>query len=214
MLCIPIYTLGITFTSCLWDAICLTFLGSSILQEDQKNETHFHIAVSCIAQSLKTQIINRSSDEVAICFFNTVSVALMVEYSGILFSWINKYWQVLVLRHILRVSSLYAFTFYLKILFSECFSLQSFFFGHWDLDCWILQYYTYLDVKLLSLIFFRLGSSIYYESLQREKRNLQDLNGVFVYNVAEREYLDRPTARLIKDFDCIEGKVFFVSNFF
>ncbi|EEF40803.1 ATP-dependent DNA helicase 2 subunit KU70 [Ricinus communis] len=77
--------------------------------EDQKDETHFHIAVSSIAQSLKTQIINRSYDEVAICFFNT-----------------------------------------------------------------------------------------------REKRNLQDLNGVFVYNVAEREYLDRPTARLIKDFDCIE----------
>ncbi|KAJ9183016.1 hypothetical protein P3X46_006936 [Hevea brasiliensis] len=77
--------------------------------EDQKNETHFHIAVSCIAQSLKTQIINRSYDEVAICFFNT-----------------------------------------------------------------------------------------------REKRNLQDVNGVFVYNVVEREYLDRPTARLIKDFDCIE----------
>ncbi|KAF2286139.1 hypothetical protein GH714_010826 [Hevea brasiliensis] len=38
----------------------------------------------------------------------------------------------------------------------------------------------------------------------REKRNLQDVNGVFVYNVVEREYLDRPTARLIKDFDCIE----------
>jgi hypothetical protein len=42
--------------------------------------------------------------------------------------------------------------------------------------------------------------------LQREKKNLQDLNGVFVFNVAEREYLDRPTARLIKEFDCIEGK--------
>ncbi|XP_050230179.1 ATP-dependent DNA helicase 2 subunit KU70 [Mercurialis annua] len=77
--------------------------------EDQKDETHFHMVVSCIVESLKTQIINRSYDEVAICFFNT-----------------------------------------------------------------------------------------------REKRNLQDLNGVFVYNVAEREYLDRPTARLIKDFDSIE----------
>ncbi|XP_020535744.1 ATP-dependent DNA helicase 2 subunit KU70 isoform X2 [Jatropha curcas] len=77
--------------------------------EDQKEETHFHIAVSCISQSLKTQIINRSYDEVAIVFFNT-----------------------------------------------------------------------------------------------RQKRNLQDLSGVFVFNVAEREYLDRPTARLIKDFDCIE----------
>lgn len=42
--------------------------------------------------------------------------------------------------------------------------------------------------------------------LQREKKNLQDLNGVFVFNVAEREFLDRPTARLIKEFDRIEGK--------
>ncbi|KAE8713023.1 ATP-dependent DNA helicase 2 subunit KU70 [Hibiscus syriacus] len=77
--------------------------------KDQKDETHFHVAVSCIAESLKTQIISRSYDEVAICFFNT-----------------------------------------------------------------------------------------------REKKNLQDLNGVFVYNVAEREQLDRPTARLIKEFGCIE----------
>ncbi|TYH86590.1 hypothetical protein ES332_D01G054700v1 [Gossypium tomentosum] len=76
---------------------------------DQKDETHFHTAVSCVAGSLKTQIISRSYDEVAICFFNT-----------------------------------------------------------------------------------------------REKKNLQDLNGVFVFNVAEREHLDRPTARLIKEFDCIE----------
>lgn len=43
--------------------------------------------------------------------------------------------------------------------------------------------------------------------LQRDKKNLQDLNGVFVFNVAEREYLDRPTARLIKEFDCVEGKL-------
>lgn len=41
-------------------------------QGDQNDETHFQIAVSCISQSLKTQIINRSYDEVAICFFNTV----------------------------------------------------------------------------------------------------------------------------------------------
>lgn len=27
--------------------------------EDGNDETHFHVAVSCIAQSLKTQIINR-----------------------------------------------------------------------------------------------------------------------------------------------------------
>ncbi|THF97633.1 hypothetical protein TEA_015698 [Camellia sinensis var. sinensis] len=82
------------------------------LQENQEEETHFHVAVSCIAQALKTQIINRSYDEVAICFFNT-----------------------------------------------------------------------------------------------REKKNLQDLNGVYVFNVAEREDLDRPTARLIKEFDCIEGLI-------
>ncbi|XP_057423525.1 ATP-dependent DNA helicase 2 subunit KU70 isoform X2 [Lotus japonicus] len=39
---------------------------------------------------------------------------------------------------------------------------------------------------------------------QREKNNLQDLNGVFVFNVAEREDLDRPTARLIKEFQHLE----------
>ncbi|XP_011073828.1 ATP-dependent DNA helicase 2 subunit KU70 [Sesamum indicum] len=77
--------------------------------EDQKDVSHFQIAVRSIAQSLKTQIINRSYDEVAICFFNT-----------------------------------------------------------------------------------------------REKKNLQDLNGVYVFNVPEREDLDRPTARLIKEFDRIE----------
>ncbi|KAL1295507.1 hypothetical protein HN51_056388 [Arachis hypogaea] len=77
--------------------------------DDQKEESHFHIALSCISQSLKNQIINRSYDELAICFFNT-----------------------------------------------------------------------------------------------REKRNLQELSGVFVFNVPERDYLDRPTARLIKEFDRIE----------
>ncbi|PON60167.1 Ku, partial [Parasponia andersonii] len=76
---------------------------------DKREETHFHIALSCISQSLKTQIINRSYDEVAICFFNT-----------------------------------------------------------------------------------------------REKKNLQDLNGVYVFNVADRDYLDRPTARLIKEFDLLQ----------
>ncbi|PQM37640.1 ATP-dependent DNA helicase 2 subunit KU70 [Prunus yedoensis var. nudiflora] len=82
---------------------------NELFQGDRKDDTHFHVAVSCIAQSLKTQIINNSYDEVAICFFNT-----------------------------------------------------------------------------------------------REKRNLQDLNGVYVFNVADREYLDRPTARLIKEIDNIE----------
>ncbi|CAN1813365.1 ATP-dependent DNA helicase 2 subunit KU70, partial [Linum perenne] len=77
--------------------------------EDGKDETHFHIAVSCIAQSLKAHIINSSYNEIAICFFNT-----------------------------------------------------------------------------------------------REKKNEQDLSGVFVFDVAEREHLDRPTARLIKEFNCVE----------
>ncbi|KAM6552976.1 hypothetical protein CsatB_013738 [Cannabis sativa] len=76
---------------------------------DNMDENHFHIALSCISQSLKSQIINNSYDEVAICFFNT-----------------------------------------------------------------------------------------------REKKNLQDLNGVFVFNAADRDQLDRPTARLIKEFDLLE----------
>ncbi|CAN8312346.1 unnamed protein product [Cochlearia groenlandica] len=83
--------------------------NTTCLSEDEKQESHFHIAVSCIAQSLKSHIINRSNDEIAICFFNT-----------------------------------------------------------------------------------------------REKRNLQDLNGVYVFSVAEREDIDRPTARLIQQFDLVE----------
>lgn len=79
--------------------------------EDEKEASHFEVAVNCIAQSLRTQIINRSYDEVAICFYNT-----------------------------------------------------------------------------------------------REKKNLQDLNCVYVYNVPERDDLDRPTARLIKEFDHIEER--------
>uniref|UniRef100_A0A166D353 Ku70/Ku80 N-terminal alpha/beta domain-containing protein n=1 Tax=Daucus carota subsp. sativus TaxID=79200 RepID=A0A166D353_DAUCS len=84
-------------------------LESASYQDNGDDESHFHVAVSCIAQCLKTQIINSSYDELAICFFNT-----------------------------------------------------------------------------------------------REKKNIQDLNGVYVFNVADREYLDRPTARLIKEFDYIE----------
>ncbi|XP_057960268.1 ATP-dependent DNA helicase 2 subunit KU70 isoform X2 [Malania oleifera] len=83
--------------------------STTFQDEGQKDETHFHVAVDCISQSLKTQIINRSNDEVAICFFNT-----------------------------------------------------------------------------------------------KEKKNMQDLDGVFVFNVMERENLDRPTVRLIKEFDHIE----------
>ncbi|KAH7661308.1 DNA helicase protein [Dioscorea alata] len=39
----------------------------------------------------------------------------------------------------------------------------------------------------------------------KEKKNLQDLNGVFVFNVNDREFLDQPTAKLIKEFSCIEA---------
>ncbi|KAJ0982399.1 hypothetical protein J5N97_010654 [Dioscorea zingiberensis] len=83
--------------------------------EDKRSQTHFHVAISSISQSLRTQIIGSSYDEVAVCFFNT-----------------------------------------------------------------------------------------------KEKKNLQDLNGVFVFNVDEREFLDRPTAKLIKEFSCIEEA--FLSN--
>ncbi|KAL9241502.1 hypothetical protein vseg_015610 [Gypsophila vaccaria] len=38
----------------------------------------------------------------------------------------------------------------------------------------------------------------------REKKNLQDLNGVFVFTATGEDGLDRPTARLIKEFDLIE----------
>ncbi|XP_061364166.1 ATP-dependent DNA helicase 2 subunit KU70 isoform X3 [Gastrolobium bilobum] len=45
--------------------------STSCPSEDQTDESHFHIAISCISHSLKTQIISRSYDQVAICFFNT-----------------------------------------------------------------------------------------------------------------------------------------------
>ncbi|XP_019441579.1 PREDICTED: ATP-dependent DNA helicase 2 subunit KU70 isoform X3 [Lupinus angustifolius] len=91
------------------DASPKMFTTTSPSEEGKEDETHFHIAISCISHSLKSQIINRSYDEIAICFYNT-----------------------------------------------------------------------------------------------REKKNIQDLNGVFVFNVVEREFLDRPNARLIKEFDSIE----------
>ncbi|KAH6778427.1 ATP-dependent DNA helicase 2 subunit Ku70-like protein [Perilla frutescens var. frutescens] len=83
--------------------------STTCLSKNEKDVSYFEVALSTILPSLKTQIINRSYDEVAICFFNT-----------------------------------------------------------------------------------------------REKKNLQDLNGVYVFNVPEREDLDRPTARLIKEFDCVQ----------
>ncbi|PKA60192.1 ATP-dependent DNA helicase 2 subunit KU70 [Apostasia shenzhenica] len=85
--------------------------GSAGAHEDEKGVTFFQAAINCISESLKSQIIGRSSDEVAICFFNS-----------------------------------------------------------------------------------------------REKKNLQDLNGVYVFNVVEREFLDQPTARLIKEFSSIEQR--------
>lgn len=97
------------FAVYLVDASPKMFATVGTLEEDQKGETFFHAAIKCISESLKAQIIGRSSDEIAICFFNT-----------------------------------------------------------------------------------------------REKKNIQDLNGVCVFNVAERELLDRPTARLIKEFSSIE----------
>ncbi|XP_010923465.1 ATP-dependent DNA helicase 2 subunit KU70 [Elaeis guineensis] len=89
--------------------------GAAGSDEDEKTDTHFHVAINCISQSLKAQIIGSSYDEVAVCFFNT-----------------------------------------------------------------------------------------------KEKKNLQDLNGVYVFNVTDRECLDRPTARLIKEFFYVEDT--FMSN--
>uniref|UniRef100_A0A0D9WWA1 ATP-dependent DNA helicase 2 subunit KU70 n=1 Tax=Leersia perrieri TaxID=77586 RepID=A0A0D9WWA1_9ORYZ len=97
------------------DASPKMFTPATTAKADEKEETHFHTIVNCITQALKTQIIGRSHDEVAICFFNT-----------------------------------------------------------------------------------------------KEKKNLQDLAGVYVYNVTDREPLDRPDARLIKEFSCIEDS--FVNN--
>lgn len=77
--------------------------------DNEENTSHFHVAVSSVAQAIKVQIINRPYDEVAICFFNT-----------------------------------------------------------------------------------------------REKKNLQDLSGVYVFNVPEREHLDSLTARFIREFDRVE----------
>ncbi|XP_078180841.1 ATP-dependent DNA helicase 2 subunit Ku70-like protein isoform X1 [Carex rostrata] len=83
--------------------------GPATTDEGGKTDTHFHAVMSCLVQALKTQIIGRSYDEVAIVFFNT-----------------------------------------------------------------------------------------------KEKKNLQDLEAVYVFNVEEREPLDKPTARLIKELSSIE----------
>ncbi|XBI26680.1 hypothetical protein VPH35_051332 [Triticum aestivum] len=44
----------------------------------------------------------------------------------------------------------------------------------------------------------------------KEKRNLQDLAGVYVYNATERDSLDRPNEGLITEFSCIEDS--FMNN--
>lgn len=60
---------------------------------------------------------------------------------------------------------------------------------------------------MLSALFCRnfLHELSFAKPLQKEKKNLQDSNCVFVFNVADRDQIDRPTARLIKEFDAIEG---------
>lgn len=67
-----------------------------------------------------------------------------------------------------------------------------------------------IRVVLFSFAFFNGSSLICFLQfccyLQIEKKNLQDLNGVYVFNVPERECIDRPTARLIKEFNLIEGR--------
>jgi hypothetical protein len=72
------------------------------------------------------------------------------------------------------------------------------------LACFVSR--CFLFVCLLYDMIYSLLGTYFLNHLQREKKNLQDLSGVFVFSVAERENLDRPTARLIKEFDCIEGK--------
>ncbi|KAG6502686.1 hypothetical protein ZIOFF_034972 [Zingiber officinale] len=87
--------------------------------DNAENGTYFHVVIDCISQSLKSQIINRLNDEVALCFFNT-----------------------------------------------------------------------------------------------KEKKNLQDLNGVYVFNVEESDFLDQPTAKLIKEFSSIERENCSVLGYF
>ncbi|KAL6185620.1 hypothetical protein ACLB2K_041750 [Fragaria x ananassa] len=46
--------------------------STTSLAEDGEDVTDFHVAMSCISESLRKQIINSSYDEVAVCFFNTL----------------------------------------------------------------------------------------------------------------------------------------------
>ncbi|XP_021867381.1 ATP-dependent DNA helicase 2 subunit KU70 [Spinacia oleracea] len=51
--------------------------------EDQNDQTHFQMAISCISESLKNRIINSSYDEVAICFFNTREKKNLQDINGV-----------------------------------------------------------------------------------------------------------------------------------
>lgn len=70
--------------------------------------------------------------------------------------------------------------------------------------CWVAL--SLFGIKTFFLVTYSALGTYFMNHLQREKKNLQELDAVFVFNVAEREHLDRPTARLIKEFDHLEGK--------
>lgn len=91
----------------------------------------------------------------------------------------------------------------------------AFFTTHASMSCFLWTcfdvYFYFCSFKIIKLLCFH-TQLFFLNLLQREKKNLQDLNGVFVFNVAERENLDRPTARFIKEFDQVEGKFYWIIN--
>lgn len=73
---------------------------------------------------------------------------------------------------------------------------------------------VFMEYKLCVLCGFNMFSKLCFThivvnpnlyGLQREKKNLQDINNVFVFSVDGEDALSRPTAKLIKEFDHIEG---------
>ncbi|RZC65152.1 hypothetical protein C5167_008843 [Papaver somniferum] len=44
------------------------------------------------------------------------------------------------------------------------------------------------------------------DTSRKRRKFCRILSGVYAYNVAEREDLDRPTTRLVQECACIEGK--------
>jgi len=52
--------------------VYLVDASPTMFRDDEDEESHFHIALNCISHSLKAMIINKSLDQIAICFFNTV----------------------------------------------------------------------------------------------------------------------------------------------